>query len=96
MTKQPGWKALDFTKPPVEKKRLFYFDRVDGKEWVTVKWGGYDYDIELDRIPDPLALLQWLAHLGEKEWKGMTPDEISAFIQEVARRKGWELWAKHY
>ena len=74
--------------------RRFYFSHVGGRDWVTVLWGGYEYDIEMDRIPDPMALLQWVAHLGQKTWPGMTAQEISAFIERICERKGWTLWTK--
>ena len=97
MTAKTEWpKSIDLTKPYVEPKRKFSFETVNGVDWVTVRWGGYDYDIQMSRIPDMPALLQWVAHMSEKGWEDMTPQEISAFIQEVCRRKGWDLWAKHY
>ena len=80
--------------PPKRKK--FSYSRIDGKDWVTVKWGGGDYDIELSRIPTPLALLQWLAHMGEKEWPDMTSVEVRKFILSVCQKKKWDLWGKSY
>lgn len=87
-------KAMDFSQvmalPPREHN--FFFDTVGGKDWVTLKWGGYEYDIAMDRFPTPMALLQWLVHLGEKGWKGMTGDEVQAFIKAICQHRGWNLW----
>lgn len=56
--------------------------------YITLNWL-YPYDIALDRIPDPLALLRWTAHLAEKTW--MNSHRLSLFIEAVAARKGWKL-----
>ncbi len=93
--KEPYWpEPLDFSdiKNWKPKEANFYFDTVGGKDWVTLKWGGYEYDIAMDRFPTPMALLQWLTHLGEKEWEGMTSFEVQAFIKAICDRKGWDLW----
>jgi hypothetical protein len=81
---------------PSARSGKFYFECINGEELVTVQWGGYDYWIEMHRIPSPLALLQWIAHWGAKGWKGMTSDEISAFVEAVCERKGWKLHEKNY
>ena len=83
---------LDLTQPPPQPKRLFYFAHVDGKDWVTVQWGGYDYDIEMSRIDTPLSLLHWVTHLAEKEWEDTTPERIGLFVEKVCQKKGWDLW----
>ena len=87
---------LDLTRPPKPKRRRFKITAVDGEEWLTLRWNRTrsEYGIALWRIRDPLNLLQWLAHLGKKGWPGMTSDEIAAVIEEVARRKGWDLWGR--
>ena len=48
------------------------------------------YPIELDRIPDERALLQWIEHLGEKRW--VDRDGIRKIIRTVFSAKGWELY----
>jgi len=72
--------------PPVG----FKIDR-ETKE-VVIQWGGYSYPLALDRITSPLHLLQWIAHLGEKEWEEMTPWRIRRFIECVCNEKQWNLW----
>jgi len=57
----------------------------------VITWGGYEYSIAADRISNPLSLVQWLAHLGEKEWKEMTPWRTHIFITLVCRVKGWRV-----
>jgi hypothetical protein len=69
--------------------RLFDFDE-DGK-WVNIHWGGYSYEIEMSRIKTPKQLLGWVYHLGQKSWTDTTPERMSAFIQAICRRRGWEI-----
>ena len=49
----------------------------------------YPYEIELNRIPTPLALMQWVHHLCEKNW--MDSERICIFIEAVAANKGWKM-----
>lgn len=48
------------------------------------------YDIELDRIPDERALLQWIEHLSYKIW--VEREDIRQIIRKVFFAKGWELY----
>lgn len=90
-------KPLDLTAPPPPTPpHAFHFEIVEGREWVTVRWGGWDYDIALDGVATPLALLHWVAHLAGKGWAGMTSEEIGAFIETVCERKGWNLWSEPF
>ena len=94
--KNDGWpEPLDLValskKQPSLPAKGFHFETVNGRLWVTLTWGGYEYDIEMDRIPTPQALLGWLAHLGEKGWAGMTAEQVSNFVRVVSRRKGWKI-----
>ena len=64
----------------------------DANGWLTITWGGYDYDLKEKRLDSPLKLLSWINHIGEKGWEGTTPERISALIEVVSRRNGWNLW----
>ena len=59
---------------------------------VDLWWGGYEYPVPLDEIDTPLQLIQTLAHIGQKTWPGMTPARISALIQVLNKRFGWDMW----
>jgi hypothetical protein len=49
----------------------------------------YAYEISLDRIPTPLALLHWAWHLCEKNWMPQT--FVRQFIGRVSDIKGWDV-----
>ena len=70
--------------------RLFDFD-ADGN-WVNIHWGGYCYEIEMSCIKTPEQLLGWVHHLGQKSWKDTTPERMSAFIQAICKRRGWNIY----
>lgn len=46
------------------------------------------YEIDLDRVPTPLALLNWIHHLSEKYW--ITTMHVHDLIDEICRIKGWD------
>lgn len=62
------------------------------KSVVTVRWGGYDYDIRMDRIKSPIHIIHWLNQLLDKDWEGTTPEGVQSFINTVCRAKGWPAW----
>lgn len=64
---------------------------IDGG-YLTLRWGGYDYDIALDRIKTPQDVMWWLHHLGSKDWPGMTPHRVSKMIELLATHYGWEFY----
>ena len=49
----------------------------------------YQYQIELDRIPDMEGLLHWVHHLCGKPW--MDRDLIGEFIDRICEIKGWNI-----
>ena len=61
-------------------------------EMFVVFWGAYDYEIDFDRLKTPEALLEWVAHMGEKNWEDMTPWRISLFIKAVVEKRGWQIY----
>lgn len=85
----------DFLVHPRDKRhsRGFVFDNELG--YVDVWWGGYEYSIKLDRITTPMDILQWLNHIGGKQWRGMTGPRVAEFIDAIARRKGWNIHESH-
>lgn len=80
---------IDFTKTCVPPEKFYRFHQSLGEEWVTLNWGNYDYEIQMARIPTPLSLVQWVAHLAQKGWKKLTPYQISLFVRDVCEKKGW-------
>ena len=46
-------------------------------------WGGYDYFVEDERLRNADNLLEWIEHMGEKNWESMTPYRLSRFISSV-------------
>ena len=55
--------------------------------YVEISWGGYAYDISLDRIKDWAALTDWMLHLCSKGW--ITPHRLQLFAEVVIKEKGW-------
>jgi hypothetical protein len=60
-------------------------------DWLVVRWGGYDYSIEMSRIGSPAALLGWLNHMLRKNWD-FDPLNVVKLIGAVANRKGWDIY----
>ena len=48
----------------------------------------YDYEVDLDRIKTPLALIGWARHLSGKNWM-RSRDHIDEFLKVVCEIKGW-------
>lgn len=65
-----------------------YGYKIDG-DWVTLWWGGHDYNIASHRIDTPEKLLGWLRHICEKTWSGTTPERIANLIAELSDRHSW-------
>lgn len=61
---------------------------------ITLRWGGYEYFIDWERIKEPNDVVQWIYHVCEKGWEEMTPYRIKQFIDCVYRQKGWDLFNK--
>ena len=59
------------------------------EDGITIKWGGYDYFIDGERISTPGEICGWIAHICEKEWEGTTPEKIREFIIAVYKFNGW-------
>lgn len=86
--------AVDFMKTYHAHQPNFSFSTEGETEYVTVNWAinKWDYDIAMDRFRTPLGLLQWIAHMGQKRWPGMTSEEVAHFIEVICKKKGWDLW----
>lgn len=63
------------------------FDPVERQ--VVLKWGGYDYHIEADRIDTPEKLLRWLIHLFGKTW--MTTRRATILAETCAKIFGYQI-----
>jgi len=53
------------------------------------------YLIDLDRIPDQAALIEWVLHLEGKAWMhdpGHPGLRMQAFIKAVCSAKGWPVY----
>ncbi len=59
-------------------------------DWLVIRWGGYDYGIEMGRIGSPAALLGWLEHVLRKAWH-FDAEHVARLIASVAHRKGWDI-----
>ena len=53
----------------------------------------YLYEIGLDRIPTPLALLNWIHHLSQKSW--FTTFQAYHLIDKICDIKGWDHHRSH-
>jgi len=73
-----------------EPPKLFSYVKETNE--IVLRWGGYDYEIDLDEVDEPLRLLEWIAHIGEKDWEDMTPGRVRRLIETVCHLKNWDLW----
>ena len=58
--------------------------------YLLIYWGGYEYDIALERIKTPLHLLGIISHISQKTWELTTPERIADLIDLVCHEKGWD------
>lgn len=56
---------------------------------VALRWR-YDYEIELQRIREPIHLVAWMLHLNEKNW--ITENRLRLFAEAVCKVKGWDAY----
>lgn len=59
----------------------------DGFPSIDLTWGGYLYEITLDRLNTYEKVLGWVVHLSEKVW--MTPNRIRVFVRRCEQANGW-------
>jgi hypothetical protein len=88
---RPGMIALDLNTGVYERRRyaidaLITYDKED--DIITLGFA-YPYEIELERIRSPLALLEWVDHLMEKD--RMKKEYLRAFLRKVCQIKKWNL-----
>lgn len=69
--------------PPSDPEHPRGYARDDEVGGWSLWWGGYDYFIEDGRMQNASDLVDWIEHVGEKTWIGMTPDKLSYFISSV-------------
>jgi hypothetical protein len=63
------------------------------EDWLVLRWGGYDYSVEMKRIRTPMDLLELLHHVLQKGWR-IDGDKIYRLINAVCNRKGWDMYEK--
>lgn len=54
---------------------------------LTLLWSGDPYEIDFERIRDPMHVCGWVAHLCGKHW--MTKERIEAFLEACADINEW-------
>jgi hypothetical protein len=62
-----------------------------GERYLDLRWGKYEYSIELTRLDTPWKTLSFVKHILEKQWEGVTPWRVARLIEELSREGGWEL-----
>ena len=77
-------KARDLPASDPDHPFGFEFDRED-QIW-TIWWGGYEYWFQHADVDTPEKLLNWIEHLTEKEWEGMTVYKLNRFIASARSR----------
>ncbi len=88
------WTIIDLSELPsrTDEEVSGIIDEDDG--YLTLKWGGGAYDLDIRQIHRPEDLLWVIDHLTRKTWKGMTPNRIGALIAIVADKRGWKPYEK--
>ena len=70
----------------IDHPKGFRFTEHPDGDWWEIYWGGYNYDFENERLNTPEKLLDFLAHILEKDWRGVTGEKVSNFIRSVQSR----------
>lgn len=85
-----AWKVIDLAAMPsrTDEDVCGISDEDDG--YLTLRWGGGPYDLDIRFIERPEDLLWAINHLTRKAWKEMTPNRIGALIDIVAVKRGWK------
>ncbi len=55
---------------------------------ISTELNGYQYEVDLDRINEPIDLIAWTRHLNEKRW--FDHRMLNHFIVMVCEIKGWD------
>lgn len=87
------WRVIDLASIPRSTDPSVCGVDLDG-DTLTLRWGGYDYNIDMAEIKAPEDLLWKIHHVGKKTWKGMTAKNISALISVVAHARGWPMYGR--
>ena len=82
--------AAEFSAREIERERRELKGIRSTKGYLILTWGGYEYDIEWDRIDSPGKLLGWIHHLCEKNW--MDTYRMFLLIEHVGRHCGFKPW----
>lgn len=60
------------------------------EDYINLTYGGYDYDIERDRVKNADELLCWVHDLSEKTW--MDRDRLRHFIRVAGVAQGIRIY----
>lgn len=83
------WSAADLASAPLPTPEKCGEFKITNDGFVTLRWGGYDYHIDLDRLDTPAKALDFICHLAHKTWADMTPNKIAWFIDGLRAHFGW-------
>ena len=59
-------------------------------KWLSIYWGGYEYQYETSRLRTPEDLLWLVLHLSQKDWPDMTGTRVGLLIGAVSHLKEWQ------
>ena len=69
-----------------------YFEWDERTQVYHVYWGGYDYEVDYERITRPEHIIGVMRHLSDKSWELMTTRRLTLLAESIARRRGWDIW----
>lgn len=85
----PLQNELDNLVGPADPRHRCMFDHDAEYDCITIYWGNYAYDLDLEPMSDPVLAISAIAHVAQKRWRHSTPRRVSYLIGEVMRVKGW-------
>jgi hypothetical protein len=81
--------AFQATLEPSDPRHRQMFKIDHELDYLDVYWGGYEYSYELSRLATPLAFLEFLEHVLEKNWKHASGARVGELVRTMARHNGW-------
>lgn len=74
---------------PQDPRHSEMFEHDPECECITVYWGGYAYDVDLERVTNQQDAMSVVSHVARKNWKYATAKRVAFLIDEIMRVKGW-------
>lgn len=74
---------------PKDSRHSEMFEHDPDRECITVYWGGYAYDIDLESIANQQDALSVLSHVVRKNWKYAKAKRVGFLIDKIMQVKGW-------